>query len=328
MDKILDIEGRRFGLLEVLCYDRTVKERRYFFCLCDCGTISSIPFDSLIKSYRKSCGCLRKGAVYGTVPRNITKQQQGCDITGVSYGDLSVLYRAPYNYHKESVWVCRCNKCGRDISLRRSSIARKANCGCDPLSGKRTYYQGDVVNGCTLIREVNNKRRWGSAVREVYCPICKCYCEKSINSLITTPNIGCGCVKKHEFIKNLPVRDNLYNTQIKDTLLRKRYRSYREGGRQRNLVFLLTVGEFKLLTNSSCVYCGAEPNPYNGIDRVDNKRGYEFGNCVPCCTLCNKMKQNFLYDIFLTQIDRITKNHKNGIVMWERVATKYQESVV
>ena len=31
---------------------------------------------------------------------------------------------------------------------------------------------------------------------------------------------------------------------------------------------------------------------YNGIDRLDSAFGYRLGNCVPCCSTCNRMKSN------------------------------------
>jgi hypothetical protein len=29
---------------------------------------------------------------------------------------------------------------------------------------------------------------------------------------------------------------------------------------------------------------------YNGIDRIDNTKGYTSGNCLACCIRCNKLK--------------------------------------
>jgi len=31
---------------------------------------------------------------------------------------------------------------------------------------------------------------------------------------------------------------------------------------------------------------------YQGIDRINNNVGYESGNCVPCCNICNRAKLN------------------------------------
>ena len=43
----------------------------------------------------------------------------------------------------------------------------------------------------------------------------------------------------------------------------------------------------------------------NGIDRKDSTKGYSIDNCVPCCPMCNKMKQTFTEEEFLNQIAKI-----------------------
>jgi hypothetical protein len=50
-----------------------------------------------------------------------------------------------------------------------------------------------------------------------------------------------------------------------------------------------------------CSYCGSEPRNvakafngdfgYNGLDRIDNTKGYEPGNVVTCCFICNNAKR-------------------------------------
>ena len=71
--------------------------------------------------------------------------------------------------------------------------------------------------------------------------------------------------------------------------------------------------EFKILTKENCHYCGAEPSAagkrttgnrtsnytYNGLDRKDNKKGYEKDNVVPCCGICNHAKHTMNYEDFL-----------------------------
>ena len=61
---------------------------------------------------------------------------------------------------------------------------------------------------------------------------------------------------------------------------------------------------FKVLTKQDCYYCGKSPSQllkhntanggyiYNGIDRVDNTKGYIFTNCVSCCKECNIKKSS------------------------------------
>ena len=54
-----------------------------------------------------------------------------------------------------------------------------------------------------------------------------------------------------------------------------------------------------------CYYCGSEIETV-GIDRVDNKIGYEFDNCVPCCGLCNKMKNSYNSKKFVEHCKKIS----------------------
>lgn len=85
--------------------------------------------------------------------------------------------------------------------------------------------------------------------------------------------------------------------------------------KRREIEWLLSKEEFRSLTKGCCTYCGVEPQQvkknyksqyvYNGIDRVDNSIGYLKSNCVPCCKVCNKMKNTYSKDQFLNQIKRI-----------------------
>jgi 5-methylcytosine-specific restriction endonuclease McrA len=52
------------------------------------------------------------------------------------------------------------------------------------------------------------------------------------------------------------------------------------------------------LITDNCYYCGIEPNLLNGIDRVDNSKGYKEDNVVTACKPCNiakgaRTKENF-----------------------------------
>lgn len=45
-----------------------------------------------------------------------------------------------------------------------------------------------------------------------------------------------------------------------------------------------------IIYNSKCIYCGDTHNI--GLDRIDNNRGHERGNVVPCCYECNIARGN------------------------------------
>lgn len=95
------------------------------------------------------------------------------------------------------------------------------------------------------------------------------------------------------------------------------YGSYKRGARLRGLMFDITKDEFRELTSADCHYCGLPPSnhyqcptcvgdyTYNGVDRVDNSKGYIHGNVVPCCTYCNRSKNNQSEEQFLEWVQRV-----------------------
>lgn len=103
-------------------------------------------------------------------------------------------------------------------------------------------------------------------------------------------------------------------------------RSYKRDAKRRNLKFNLTIKKFKEITSKNCHYCTRPPLSetvalsrgsmveqakehskyfYNGIDRVDNKKGYTVSNSVPCCVICNRAKSSLTYKEFMEYINRI-----------------------
>lgn len=76
----------------------------------------------------------------------------------------------------------------------------------------------------------------------------------------------------------------------RDLSLYGRYKSYRRNANHRNLEFSITFDQFSDVVSKPCVYCGSAADPFNGIDRKDNTRGYTSDNLNPCCTVCNRIK--------------------------------------
>ena len=75
----------------------------------------------------------------------------------------------------------------------------------------------------------------------------------------------------------------------------------------KNIELDLTDSEIARLFNTRCIYC-SDPagEKLNGIDRVDNKKGYTRGNCVPCCSMCNYMKGKYRVEEFIKKCQQIT----------------------
>lgn len=95
---------------------------------------------------------------------------------------------------------------------------------------------------------------------------------------------------------------------------------YRAGAVERGISWELTSGECVELFQTPCYYCGAQPLQkatgktyngvflYNGLDRVDNARGYQTGNVVACCKECNYSKRDRTAEDFLEWVRRVYHN--------------------
>ena len=90
-----------------------------------------------------------------------------------------------------------------------------------------------------------------------------------------------------------------------------------DGYKRHGSSFDLTEKQFKELTQKNCYYCGAKPNnvvnrkdrngsfTYNGIDRVDNTKGYTIDNVVTCCRHCNTAKNSMTLEEFKCWIEKV-----------------------
>ncbi len=127
---------------------------------------------------------------------------------------------------------------------------------------------------------------------------------------------SCGCfskgVPKPHMIDNeyrrLPDGESSFNALLG---------AYKAGALRRGHSWELSEERFRRLTKDNCHYCGAVPAQirknntavseyiYNGIDRVDNNRGYFIENCVSCCKICNRAKDKMSREEFLAWAKRV-----------------------
>lgn len=92
--------------------------------------------------------------------------------------------------------------------------------------------------------------------------------------------------------------------------------SYKSRAKREGISFSLTDWETKLLLAGACHYCGCAPQraigragsteddlfEANGIDRIDNRRGYVDGNVFSACAMCNFMKADHHESVFLGKV--------------------------
>ena len=98
----------------------------------------------------------------------------------------------------------------------------------------------------------------------------------------------------------------------------------RARAQRRGYEWKISRTSFDRLSDSLCFYCGAGPLNvarrwksifrYNGIDRVDNSKGYLEDNVVACCSRCNDWKWEMKVEDFLAHAKQIVEQveKRNG----------------
>ncbi len=156
--------------------------------------------------------------------------------------------------------------------------------------------------------------------RPCYKVVCDCGSIRicTYKALITGNTVSCGCKRRENW---------------KISQYGRVYRSYIKNAKNRNLSFNISFDFFMEIVSQKCYYCDEPPHKMmysqhmressalkysfiliNGIDRLKHNTGYIKNNCVPCCPICNFMKQEHDDNIFLSIISKIYKHHnkKNG----------------
>lgn len=147
--------------------------------------------------------------------------------------------------------------------------------------------------------------------------LCSCICGSKVTisgwKLRYGKSKSCGCASI------LPLGVAAFHTLIRNTKRAAKERGYSWG---------LTKEEVRRITSGNCYYCDSLPKYkasrltsncrgeylYNGIDRVDNTKGYILTNVVSCCYVCNIAKHTMSKSDFLCWVSRVYKNRvENGI---------------
>jgi len=145
--------------------------------------------------------------------------------------------------------------------------------------------------------------------------LCLCSCGNKTTvigrALRTGRSSSCGhCGREGRLPEGEQAKNSLYGTYVL-------------GAKNRGLTFEFTMECFSKITKENCKYCGTPPSQvytrrghngeissvyvYNGVDRVNNGRGYVEENCVPCCKTCNLAKHAMTLEEFLAWLDRVVK---------------------
>ena len=145
---------------------------------------------------------------------------------------------------------------------------------------------------------------------------CQCDCGNTTvvsgSGLTQGHSKSCGCFRSEYLSSKMKIKKG-------EAELNRIYRGYAVSAKRRKRSFPISKEEFRLITKQNCYYCGTKPEKRrvsstaikkgvngaycgNGIDRVDNNKGYEKTNLVPCCSSCNFMKLKHSQDEFLAHV--------------------------
>ena len=98
---------------------------------------------------------------------------------------------------------------------------------------------------------------------------------------------------------------------LEDRPYNQRYNSFVNNAKERNIQIDITKEEAFTLFKQPCYYCGEESTRDNvgGIDRVDSNLGYIKENIVPCCGVCNLIKNKYSLELFYDKVSKIYHKH-------------------
>lgn len=95
------------------------------------------------------------------------------------------------------------------------------------------------------------------------------------------------------------------------------FSTYKRNALNRNYEFNISKEEFINIINKNCHYCDKKPSNiirskcniddfiYNGIDRIDNTKGYILNNIKSCCGQCNRAKTDMSLNDFKEWIFKV-----------------------
>lgn len=216
------------------------------------------------------------------------------DYIGATEGQLECIEDfGPQEGHNRKLKV-RCRSCGKEFYLRPYQF-KKQNHVCP------TDYVGMTNGVLTCIEDLGPVKNGTKTVHQLKVKCARCGNESivradKINTKTYTPQSCTHCINS--------LLQEIADSKYSETRsFRKRLHSIQANAKGRGIKLLLTEEQIKNMLEQDCYYCG-EPHA-NGIDRIDSDGGYTIDNAVPCCGICNVMKNKFPISVFLDKVNKI-----------------------
>lgn len=186
--------GQKYGRWTVIGdYIKNIKGERKWLCRCDCGIERYVLERGLKHGSSKSCGCLTREKV---------KKARSYDLTGQTFGELTVLHRVTGRRSYNGVmWHCQCS-CGNtyDIAATLLRTGKRTYCGNRKAHKDKIHYayadiKGKKIHMLTPLYPTEKRSKGGSVIWH-----CRCDCGNEVdigyNELMWGNWKSCGCLKK------------------------------------------------------------------------------------------------------------------------------------
>lgn len=183
---------------------------------------------------------------------------------------------------------------------------------------------GTTLNNLTIISHIGFEKGCNYY-------LCKCICGAEIklsrSRFANQKTFHSGCSLK----ENYKHHNLVY--EPREASYRNKAIMYKATAKSRKHSFELSIEETIVLLKGNCFYCNEPPSQihsaivsrknksqynfykkeeytilYNGIDRIDSKKGYSLSNVVPCCKSCNTAKLDRTKEEFEKWIVKVYNN--------------------
>lgn len=168
--------------------------------------------------------------------------------------------------------------------------------------------------------------------------LCECECGKQVLMVSTRlrrkePSLSCGC-------KNFTGEHKNSKHSATEASFLGLFNRNKQSARKRGIDWDLSLAEFISIVTQPCVWCKEPPfTPYNsslanngytqlkhltprlvggkilvnGIDRIDNSKGYTLENVQPSCKYCNFARNDRTQNEFLTWLTKLARIYTGGV---------------
>ena len=241
--------------------------------------------------------------------------ERNIDLSNEKYDVIEVIIEKYKDSKKTNLYnyVMICKDCGHIIKIAKSSFKQYTTCAkCN-----QTKYYNDFVGFENIAFKVIDfeKSINGRLYYKVQCKNCNSILIMRKDNILKATK--CHCINC--------IGNNRTPSKFGPLNVYKYY--YKEGARSRGFNWEISDEEFYDIISKPCLYCCSEPKTIqslkryikvkesinvNGVDRLDSNLGYTIENCVPCCSMCNRMKMNYTLNDFVNHVYKISNYCKGS----------------